>query len=261
MRERGAGAFFYKVRRVGPSLAADASLALARAIATAADHFSDPSDYHPFGDAGHTIAILLTRVNERERFTVACDLLTSTPSIGLGYEILLWTCPADREKDEQRLFTSGQESRIGRLVADRIARLPLSPPFYIAAERNTPWMLYAWSTYGDKRKLRTYLNRTFAEDPTHAIHLMKTYLPITNDDPSIRDWRDLTADRYASIAAVADTEAMYRALRRKYGPALDRPPSRDDWELPSDEGFARQFAQLHRSAKTSADADRLDRQA
>jgi len=133
-------------------------------------------------------------------------------------------------------------SRIRVLAADRL--------LYKKFPKDAASLLYLWSHYGSRDETNRYLTGSFQSSAGNVIEFLKCYLPASEGlEPHLLSQGDFNRTQYDSVAKVVDSDNVFAALNRLYGPELDALEGGEFADAP-DKAIAYQFTSIHRSVKS-----------
>lgn len=211
----------------------------------------------PFVQSAIFIAQSLKCVPEVKRMAIATRVMEAAEAPAFVAECMRWMSTSDG--DESRIFDTEKESELRSRGAEVILSLlgRLEAPIFSADPEATGNILFAvqWGLGNDKA--RGYVSKWIAAEPSSAITLIRAYKGKgTSMETGLPVETPFFRQQYDAIVALADADAIIKALTIVYGKALARDadtPLKNADELK----LARQFLAIHKNVRESQNSTTL----
>ena len=162
-------------------------------------------------------------------------------------ELLLWMMgQTEEEAGSGALAAGGEESREQSIVS-RI-RAMAADLLYLKYPREAASLLSLWAHYGSREETGRYLTGSFRSADSNVIAFLRCYLtPAETGEPGASGKGVFVRAQYDEVAKVVEPENVLAAIRRLYGPALEKEEAGESGS--PDRALAYQFVRLHRMAR------------
>lgn len=255
---RGADTFLLKLRRRERKFSPNISRNLALAISKIGDSLPAPeimfSFTTPFSQAGILVSRLMQNIpKEKDRFGTAESIIQKGEPISFASECFRWMrTPKDRE-GQDKTFSLEKESKLGKIMAERIRNSVQKEPIYIKSPKDTPHFLCIWSQWGPEKEVSQYIAETLKKDPHNVLKLLKCYVPTSwGIESRLSSKSDFQREEYNSLTRVVDAKLIYNILSQIYGSDLVSSEYPRDYDRSFEERLARQYAYIHNYVKAEA---------
>ena len=165
-------------------------------------------------------------------------------SISFAVKSFMWMLTPEEKGAGTRIMSENEEQKLGQTIASRIQNMAADQLIYKKFPEDAASFLYLWSRYGSRDETNLYLNRSFQSNVGNVIEFLKCYLPTSEGlGPG-----NFSRTQYDAVAKVVDPDNVFEALRKIYGPRLDKPESGEPGGF-IEKAIAYQFARIHHSVK------------
>ncbi len=225
---------------------------LAVSISLLGDKLPNPKDLFSFHTPFSRGALLVSSLVEAQpeggkKYELAIDVINSSEPITFAYEVIKWLGTQKRDNPSIMLLPDDLE-KVRHALANRIENIFTQDPLVFDKYPDHASSLFSfWRKFGTHENADKFLESFLNSDIENVHKLLISIVPIAfPSDGSAPRKMDLEHSQYDFLQSFADSNLIYKLLKKAYGESLESEEYPYDYDKPLSIRFARQFAWIHK---------------
>ena len=255
IKKYGSHAFVEKLPFAENMLSIEVGKKIALGVSTHGGLFHDNGDifFSDFSRAVSSIARAHSRIPEvSDRDAFAAEVIASTKSLPFAVEEFIYLSREDKKTPEdQQPMSEASEQKLGRILADRIAKEALKTTPY-SLKHGAARLIWHWDKFGKPKEASEYFAKKLKKKPADIGDFLSAFVGITYGGDG-RHKSDLRGNEYNSVTELVDAETIVKTIQKSpYAKQLDTENVFFSSSVSDNQRLVNQFMRINSERKANA---------
>ncbi len=192
--------------------------------------------------------LLLNAKTEYAFYSTIMDIIEKSEPVTYSLKCFYEITNDDKSKPDKSLLSDIQIKELNALLLSRIIDIASSKILYAEYGKEAEGLIWHWYRWGDKEKLKDYLQSTFKKDKNNILSFLSVFVTIGEDIHGIISEKGLRRETFDQILKLVNPQYVYTQLKSIYGDKIDNAKKAWQYEvndIDHKEKVASQFAAFY----------------